>query len=224
MTNSIFEPDPQDVKAVQKMHMSPLLKFVLEMGPLLIFFAVNFRGQWLVEHVPLFASFDKPIYPATAIFMIAIIIALAISWYIARKIPVIPLVSGIFVLVFGFLTLWLHDDIFIKMKPTFINMLFSFILFGGLLFKKALLGYVLDSALTLDAEGRRKLTVRWAYFFLFLAGLNEIVWRNFSDEFWTSFKVFGTMSLTVIFMLMQAPLLMRHAVDQDDDNKPGSRS
>jgi len=219
MNHSVFEPEPQDAKAIKNMHMSPVLKMALEMGPLLVFFFVNFRGQWLLEHVPLFASFDKPIYPATAVFMLAIIIALAISWYIARKIPVMPLVSGIFVLIFGFLTLWLHDDVFIKMKPTIINTLFALILFAGLLFKKSLLGYVFDSALKLDAEGWRKLTMRWAWFFLFLAALNEMVWRHFSDEFWTSFKVFGTMPITIIFMLTQAPLLMRHAIEPVGDKK-----
>lgn len=219
MNQTIFEPDPQNIKAVEKMHMSPALKFVLEMGPLLVFFLVNFRGQWLIDNIPLFSSFDKPIYPATAIFMIAIVIALAVSWGVARKIPVMPLVSGIFVLIFGFLTLWLHDDIFIKMKPTLINTLFALILFGGLLFKKSLLGYVMDSAFKLDAEGWRKLTVRWAWFLLFLAVLNEVVWRNFSNEFWTSFKVFGTMPITVIFMIMQAPLLMRHAIEPIGNKK-----
>lgn len=219
MNHSVFEPEPQDAKAIKNMHMSPVLKMALEMGPLLVFFFVNFRGQWLLEHVPLFASFDKPIYPATAVFMLAIIIALAISWYIARKIPVMPLVSGIFVLIFGFLTLWLHDDVFIKMKPTIINTLFALILFAGLAFKKSLLGYVFDAALKLDAEGWRKLTVRWAWFFLFLAALNEMVWRNFSDEFWTSFKVFGTIPITIIFMLTQAPLLMRHSIEPVGDKK-----
>jgi len=222
MNQSIFEPDPQHTRAVRKMHMSPLLKFVLEMGPLLIFFIVNFRGQWLIDNVPLFSSFDKPIYPATSVFMVAIITALVISWSIARKIPVMPLVSGIFVLIFGFLTLWLHDDIFIKMKPTFINSLFAFILFGGLLFKKSLLGYVLDSAFTLDAEGWRKPTLRWAWFMLFLAALNEVVWRNFSDEFWTSFKVFGTVPITLVFIITQAPLLMRHAIEPPGNKKQNS--
>lgn len=219
MNQTIFEPDPQDIKAVEKMHMSPVLKFTLEMGPLLVFFLVNFRGQWLIDNIPLFSSFDKPIYPATAVFMIAIVIALTVSWVIARKIPVMPLVSGVFVLIFGFLTLWLHDDIFIKMKPTLINTLFALILFGGLLFKKSLLSYVMDSAFKLDAEGWRKLTVRWAWFLLFLAVLNEVVWRNFSNEFWTSFKVFGTMPITIIFMIIQAPLLIRHAIEPIGNKK-----
>lgn len=210
MSRKIFEPEPQQTAQIKKMHMSPGLKIALEMGPLLVFFFANYKGQWLIDHVPLFASFDRPIYPATALFMAAIAVALGLSWALARKLPVMPLVSGVFVLIFGFLTLWLHDEIFIKMKPTIINSLFGLILFAGLYFKKSLLGYVFDSALELDAEGWRVLTFRWAWFFIFLAALNEFIWRNFSTDFWTNFKVFGTMPLTLIFVLLQTPLLMRH--------------
>ncbi|RCL00037.1 MAG: intracellular septation protein [Candidatus Tokpelaia sp. JSC188] len=199
--------------------MSPIVKFSLEIGPLLIFFFISFRGQWLIDNIPLFSSFDKPIYPATAIFMTAIIVAFVISWWIVRKIPVIPLVSGVFVLIFGFLTLWLHDDIFIKMKPTFINILLSLILFIGLFFKKSLLSYIMDSAVELDAQGWRKLTFLWAWFFLFLAVLNEIIWRNFSNEFWTTFKVFGIIPITLIFMLIQTPTLMRYITEFPEDKK-----
>lgn len=224
MNKSIFEPDPADTEAVKKAQMSPFGKFALEIGPLLVFFFANFRGEWLIANVPIFSSFDKPIFPATAIFMVAIIIALAISWIMTRTIPVMPLVSGAFVLVFGCLTLWLHDDIFIKMKPTIVNTLFGLILFGGLAFKKALLGYVFDSAFRLDGEGWRKLTIRWAWFFLFLAAINEVVWRNFSDDFWASFKVFGVMPITIVFLLLQAPLLMRHSVDLQEAKRKEEQS
>ncbi|MHC5306073.1 septation protein A [Bartonella sp. LJL80] len=213
MNQSIFEPDPQDTKAVRDMHMSPTLKLILEMGPLVVFFFANYKGEWLIQNIGIFKGFEKPIFPATAIFMVAIVVALVASWLIARKIPIMPLISGIFVLIFGFLTLWLHNDTFIKMKPTIINTLFGLILFGGLLFKKALLGYVLDSAFQLDAEGWRKLTYRWAWFFIFLAVINEVVWRNFSDDFWTSFKVFGVMPITIIFMVAQMPMIMKHATE-----------
>ena len=211
MSKSIFEPEPQDTKAVKNLHMSPTLKLVLEMGPLVIFFFANYKGEWLLQNIALFKNFDKPIFPATAIFMVAIVVALAVSWLIARKIPIMPLISGVFVLIFGFLTLWLHNDTFIKMKPTIINSLFGLILFGGLAFKKSLLGYVLDSAFQLDEDGWRKLTYRWAWFFIFLAILNEIIWRNFSDDFWTTFKVFGVMPITIVFMIAQMPLVMKHA-------------
>ncbi|WP_375652544.1 septation protein A [Bartonella sp. MR110HLJHH] len=191
--------------------LSPTIKFLLEMGPLVAFFFANYKGEWLIKNIGFFQNFSKPIFPATAIFMIAIIISLSLSWILARQIPIMPLLSGIFVLVFGFLTLWLHNDTFIKMKPTIINSLFALILFGGMCFKKPLLRYALDSTLKLDDLGWQKLTYRWAFFFVFLALLNEIIWRNFSDNFWTSFKVFGVMPLTVLFMLTQMPIIMKHS-------------
>ncbi|WP_175868664.1 septation protein A [Bartonella gabonensis] len=195
----------------QKTPLSPTLKFLLEMGPLVVFFLANYKGEWLIKNVELFKNFHKPIFPATAIFMVAIIIALNLSWIFARKIPIMPLISGVFVLVFGFLTLWLHNDTFIKMKPTIINSLFAIILFGGMFFKKPLLRYALDTTLKLDDLGWQKLTYRWAFFFVFLALLNEIIWRNFSDNFWTSFKVFGVMPITIVFMLTQMPLILKHS-------------
>lgn len=145
--------------------------------------------------------------------MMAIIVALVLSWILARKIPIMPLISGIFVLVFGSLTLWLHNDTFIKMKPTIINSLFALVLFGGLFFKKPLLRYIFDSTFKLDDLGWKKLTYRWAFFFIFLAVLNEVIWRNFSDNFWTNFKVFAIMPITVFFMLTQMPLIMKHSKD-----------
>ncbi|WP_375617442.1 MULTISPECIES: septation protein A [unclassified Bartonella] len=191
--------------------LSPTLKFFLEMGPLVAFFFANYKGEWLIKNIGFFQNFSKPIFPATAIFMVAIIISLSLSWILARQIPIMPLISGIFVLVFGFLTLWLHNETFIKMKPTIINSLFAFILFGGMFFKKPLLRYALDSTLKLDDLGWQKLTYRWAFFFIFLAILNEIIWRNFSDNFWTSFKVFGVMPITVLFMLTQMPIIIKHS-------------
>lgn len=213
MNKSIFEPNPNDTKSVKQMHMSPTLKFILELGPLVIFFLANNKGEWLINNIAIFKSFEKPIFPATAIFMLAIVIALIASWILTKKLPIMPLISGFFVIIFGFLTLWLHDDTFIKMKPTIINILFGVILFGGLLLKKSLLGYVLDSAFQLTPEGWRKLTYRWAWFFIFLAVINELVWRNFSDDFWASFKVFGIMPLTIVFMISQMPLIMKHAIE-----------
>ncbi|WP_212111745.1 septation protein A [Bartonella queenslandensis] len=195
----------------KKPPLSPTLKFLLEMGPLVAFFFANYKGEWLIKNIEFFQNFNKPIFPATAIFMVAIIISLSFSWILARQVPIMPLISGIFVLVFGFLTLWLHNETFIKMKPTIINSLFAFILFGGMFFKKPLLRYALDSTLKLDDLGWQKLTYRWAFFFVFLALLNEIIWRNFSDNFWTSFKVFGVMPITVLFMLTQMPIIIKHS-------------
>jgi intracellular septation protein len=146
--------------------------------------------------------------------MVATVIALAISWSMTRTLPMMPLISGIVVLVFGALTLWLHNDTFIKMKPTIVNTLFGAILLGGLLFGKSLLGYVFDSAFKLDAEGWRKLTFRWGLFFIFLAIANEVVWRNFSTDAWVSFKVWGIMPITIVFTLSQMPLIQKHTLPE----------
>eukprot|EP01133_Synstelium_polycarpum_P025551 gene25551-30675_t len=145
--------------------------------------------------------------------MVATVLALAVSWILIRSLPIMPLVSGIVVLVFGSLTLWLHDENFIKIKPTIINALFGVILLGGLYFGKSLLGYVFDSAFKLNAEGWRKLTLRWGIFFLFLAVLNEVVWRSFSTDFWVAFKVWGTMPITLLFTFAQMPLVMKHSLE-----------
>jgi intracellular septation protein len=137
-----------------------------------------------------------------------------------RTLPIMPMVSGVVVFIFGALTLYLQDDIFIKMKPTIVNTLFGVVLLGGLLFGRSLLGYVFDSAFRMDAEGWRKLTLRWGLFFLLLAVLNEVIWRSFSTDTWVAFKVWGIMPLTLLFTLSQMPLIMRHSVDESVHNKP----
>ena len=211
MNPPILERDPSDPR---KKEINPLLKLALELGPLLVFFFANARGEWLVERFPALAAFGGPIFIATALFMIATAIALAVSWSLTRTLPMMPLVSGVVVFVFGGLTLWLQDDVFIKMKPTIINTLFGAVLLGGLWFGKSLLGYVFDSAFSLDAEGWRKLTLRWGLFFLFLAIVNEIVWRSFSTDAWVAFKVWGIMPITILFTFSQMPLIMRHSLDE----------
>ena len=120
--------------------------------------------------------------------------------------------AAIVVVIFGSLSIWLQNETFIKMKPTIVNALFGFALLGGLAFGKSLLGYVFNAAFQLDAEGWRKLTLRWGVFFLFLAVLNEVIWRNFSDDFWVAFKVWGTMPITIIFTMAQMPLVLKHTV------------
>ncbi len=142
--------------------------------------------------------------------------ALAVSFALTRRLPIMPLVTGIVVLIFGGLTLALQDETFIKMKPTIVNVLFGSTLLGGLLFGRSLLGYVFDSVFRLDDEGWRKLTFRWGIFFFVLAVLNEIVWRNFSDDVWVNFKVFGIMPLTIVFTLAQMPLIQRHALPEPE--------
>ncbi len=182
--------------------MHPLLKFALEMGPLVIFFVANGKAG---------------IYVATAAFMVATFAALALMWVLARKIAVMPLISAAVVLVFGTLTLWLQDDHFIKLKPTMVNALFGGALLGGLAFGRPLLPYVLGDVFRLKPEGWRRLTIRWGVFFLAMAVLNEIVWRTVSTDAWVAFKTFGYLPMTFIFALAQAPLLNRYALEPEPD-------
>ncbi|TGP22016.1 MULTISPECIES: septation protein A [unclassified Mesorhizobium] len=211
---NILERDPSDPQKQKKEGLNPLLKLVLELGPLLVFFFANARGEWLVQKVPALGELGGPIFVATGLFMAATAIALIASWLLTRTLPIMPLVSGVVVLIFGALTLYLQDDIFIKMKPTIVNTLFGCVLLGGLFFGKSLLGYVFDSAFSLDAEGWRKLTFRWGLFFLFLALVNEVVWRNFSTDAWVTFKVWGIMPITLLFTFSQMPLIMRHSLEE----------
>ena len=212
MNPPILERDPSDPQK-KKESVNPLLKLVLELGPLMVFFFANARGAWLVEKFPVLAEFGGPIFVATGLFMAATAIALIASWLLMRTLPIMPMVSGVVVFIFGALTLYLQDDIFIKMKPTIVNTLFGGVLLGGLYFGRSLLGYVFDSAFKLDAEGWRKLTFRWGLFFLFLAIVNEVVWRNFSTDAWVTFKVWGIMPITLLFTLSQMPLILRHSLD-----------
>ena len=214
MNPPILERDPSDPQK-KKESVNPLLKLVLELGPLMVFFFANARGAWLVQKFPVLAELGGPIFVATGLFMAATAIALIASWLLLRTLPIMPMVSGVVVFIFGALTLYLQDDIFIKMKPTIVNTLFGGVLLGGLLFGKSLLGYVFDSAFKLDAEGWRKLTLRWGLFFLFLAVANEVVWRNFSTDAWVTFKVWGIMPITLLFTFSQMPLILRHSLDEN---------
>ncbi|KAA0969723.1 septation protein A [Aureimonas fodinaquatilis] len=210
MQNRIIEDAPN---TPGQKELNPLLKFALELGPLLVFFFANNRGEAIAAAFPALGALGGPLFVATALFMAATIIALTVSWILTRSLPVMPIVSGIVVVVFGTLTLWLQDEVFIKMKPTIVNGLFAAVLLGGLAFGKPLLGYVFGQAFKLDNAGWNKLTLRWGLFFIVLALLNEVVWRLFSTDFWVAFKVWGTMPITIIFMLLQIPLLKRHALE-----------
>jgi intracellular septation protein len=184
----------------KKPQLHPGLKLALDIGPLILFFAANARFG---------------IYVATAAFMVAIVVALGASYALTRRLPVMPLVTAVIVLVFGGLTLVLHDELFIKVKPTIIYLLFGSVLLGGLAFRKPLLGMLFDSVFNLTEEGWRKLTVRWALFFFVLAVLNEIVWRTQTTDFWVSFKLFGVVPLTLLFGALQVRLLTKYEAKEE---------
>jgi intracellular septation protein len=185
-----------------KPQLHPGLKLLLDLGPLVVFFAANARYG---------------IFVATAIFMVTIVLALAVSYALTRHLPMMPVVTAIVVLVFGGLTLILQDELFIKVKPTIIYVLFGGVLLGGLAFGKPLLGMVFDSVFHLTEEGWRRLTVRWALFFLVLAVLNEIVWRTQTTDFWVSFKLFGVVPLTFLFGALQYPLLTKYVAPDAEE-------
>ena len=153
--------------------------------------------------------------------MIAVVIAFAISYALTRRLPLMPLVTAVVVLIFGSLTLLLHDELFIKVKPTIIYLLFGGILLGGLVFRTPLLGVVFDSVFHLTEAGWRKLTLRWALFFFALALVNEVVWRTQSTDVWVSFKVFAVLPLTLVFAAAQYPLLTKYAAP--DPAEQGTR-
>jgi intracellular septation protein len=181
-----------------KPKLNPLLKLALDIGPLVLFFAAN-------------AKFG--IFAATAAFMVAVVAALLVSYLTIRQWPIMPVVTAIVVVVFGTLTLVLHDDTFIKLKPTIIYTLFGGILLGGYVFDKPFLAILFDAMFHLTAEGWRKLTLRWALFFLVMAVVNEAVWRTQTTDFWVNFKLFGFVPLTFLFAALQFPLLTRYAAE-----------
>jgi intracellular septation protein len=176
----------------------PLFKLATELGPLVVFFVAN-------------AKFN--LFVATGAFMVAIVAALIASYVVTRHVPIMALVTGVVVIVFGTLTLVLHDETFIKVKPTIIYCLFAGVLGGGLLFGRSFIAIMFDQMFNLTPQGWRVLTLRWALFFFALAILNEVVWRTQSTNFWVDFKVFGVTPLTILFAITQMPLIKRYHLE-----------
>ena len=199
----------------ERRELPPLPKFALEMGPLLVFFFANARGERLAELFPTLAALGGPIFVATALFMTATAVSLVISYALTRTVPLLPLLTGAVVLAFGALTIWLQDELFIKIKPTIINGGIGAVLLVGLALGRPLLRPVFGAAFDLDDEGWRKLTLRWGLFFLALALLNEAIWRTQTTDFWVAFKVWGMFPITLAFTLSQMPLIMRHSRGAD---------
>jgi len=176
----------------------PLFKLATELGPLIVFFIANAKFHLFV---------------ATGAFMVAVVVAMAASYAVTRHVPMMAIVTAVVVLVFGTLTLVLHDETFIKLKPTIVYTLFAVVLGGGLLFGRSFIAILFDQMFNLTPQGWRILTMRWAIWFLAMAVLNEIVWRTQSTDFWVAFKAFGMVPLTMLFALTQMPLMKRYHLD-----------
>lgn len=196
--------EPTDATRGRKI--GPVPRFLIDLGPLAGFFISNARWD---------------IFVATGTFMVAIVVSLGISYAIERRLPLLPVVTAGMVLVFGALTLILNDETFIKLKPTIANLLLAAALFVGLAMGRSFLKTVLGAVFELEDVGWKKLTWRWAWFFVLLAVLNEIVWRSMSTDAWVNFKVFGIMPLTIAFSMLQLPLLQRYRLDEDAEDSQG---
>jgi intracellular septation protein len=200
------QPTHEDLAKVSEPDVDPqqLWKLLVELGPLLLFFLVNSRAG---------------IFWGTGVLIVATVISIIASRVMFGKLAIMPLVSAFFVIIFGGLTLWLADDLFIKLKPTIVNLIFATVLLGGLILGHSLLRHLFGDVFKLTDEGWRLLTLRWGLFFVGLAILNEVVWRNFSTDTWVSFKVFGIMPLTMIFGLSQMGLLKTFEEKPDADQR-----
>ena len=177
--------------------MKSIYKLFIDIGPLAVFFIFYTRGDLQTAILP---------------FMIATIISVLLSYIIEQKIPIMPTVGAVIILVFGGLTIYFDNEVFFKMKPTIINLLFAGILFIGILLNKPLLKYLLGGAIKLKDEGWSILTKRWIGFFISLAILNEIIWRTQSTDLWVNFKIFGILPITFIFTLTQFSIIKKFQI------------
>src|SRR3954452_24385799 len=191
-------PNTKRSETMDKTQPHPMFKLATELGPLLVFFVAN-------------AKFN--LFVATGAFMVAIVAAMIASYVVVRHVPIMAIVTAIIVLVFGTLTLVLHDETFIKVKPTIIYSLFAAILGGGLLFGRSFIAILFNQMFNLTPQGWRILTLRWALFFFGMAILNEVIWRTQTTDFWVGFKAFGVIPLTMMFAVAQMPLTKRYHLE-----------
>jgi intracellular septation protein len=180
----------------------PGVKLALELGPLILFFVVF--SKW-------------GIFAATGVFMVTSVVSLAYFWVTQRRLPTMPLVTAVLVLVLGGLTLYLQDETFIKLKLTVINGLFGTTLLVGLLLRRTMLKHLLGEALQLADRGWKVMTYLWIVYFYSLAALNEVVWRNTTTETWVKFKIIAIPVLTLVFFLALTPVISRHGVPETDE-------
>jgi intracellular septation protein len=183
---------------IDKKQPHPLFKLATELGPLIVFFVANSKFG---------------LFTATGAFMVAIVAAMIASYVVVKHVPIMAIVTAFVVLVFGGLTLWLHDETFIKVKPTIIYSLFAVVLGGGLLFGRSFIAIMFDQVFNLTPQGWRALTLRWTLFFAAMAVLNEAIWRTQTTDFWVTFKAFGVIPLTMVFAVAQMPLIKRYSVE-----------
>jgi intracellular septation protein len=180
----------------------PIIKFLTDFGPLLIFFIVYFKN-------------DQDLKIAIPPFVLSTLIALTIIYILERKIPMVPLTSGVIITLFGGLTLYFDNKIFFYMKPTVVNLIFAGVLFFGKFFtKKTLIKIFFKNTLSLEDQGWEKLNKRWILFFIFVAVLNEVVWRTQSEVFWVNFKVWGLLPISFLFILSQIPLMNKYKLEK----------
>lgn len=183
---------------IDKKQPHPLFKLATELGPLIVFFVANSKFG---------------LFAATGAFMVAIVAAMIASYIVVKHVPIMAIVTAFVVLVFGGLTLWLHDETFIKVKPTIIYGLFAVVLGGGLLFGRSFIAIMFDQVFNLTPAGWRALTLRWTLFFAAMAVLNEAIWRTQTTDFWVTFKAFGVIPITMIFAVLQMPLIKRASIE-----------
>ena len=175
-----------------------LIKFIADFGPLLVFFTIYFNNE-------------NDLKEAIPPFVLATLLSLIVIYFLEKRIPIVPLTGGILITLFGGLTIYFDNKIFFYMKPTIINLLFAAVLFFGKYFsKKPLLKIVFQTAMNLENEGWKKLNDRWIGFFIFVAILNEIVWRTQSEAFWVNFKVWGLLPLSFLFIASQISLINKY--------------